>query len=108
MGEYGQKYSHTFHEISKEKEGTFKVQGGYPSALKDHERLPCRKKIFSHSSMMVDGFGIWNVKGRSHGALLLRPTTLSHRSMFLLMEYSKEGMYPFFLHNFMGRFSWEE
>ena len=52
------------------------VQGGYPSALKDHERLPYRKKIFSHSSMMVDDFGMWNDKGRSHGALFLRPTTL--------------------------------
>lgn len=83
------------------------VQGGYPSTLKEHERLPCTEETFPHSSMMVDGFGIWNVKGRSHEALLLRHTTLSHRRMFLLMEYSKEKMYPFFLQNFMRRFSWD-
>ena len=63
LGEYGQEFSHTFHDISREEEGTFQVQGGYPSALEDYERLPYRKKIFSHSNVIVDGFGIWNVKG---------------------------------------------
>ena len=111
LGEFGKNFSHTYHDISREKEGTFMVQGGYPSALEDHERLPCRKKIFSHSSMMVDGFGMWNVKGRSHGvtrALLLRPTVLSLESMFLLMECSKGSMHPLFLQIFMRRFSWED
>ena len=28
LGEYGQKFSHTFHDISRKKEGTFMVQGG--------------------------------------------------------------------------------
>ena len=56
LGEYGKNSSDTFHEISREKEGTFMVKGGYPSTLKDHERLPCRKEIFSHISMMVDGY----------------------------------------------------
>ena len=107
LGEYGQSFSHTYHDISREEEGTFRVQGGYPSALKDYEKLPYQKKIFSHSSMIVDGFGIWDVKGRSHGvtrALSLRPTTLSLGSMFLLMGCSKESMYPFLLQIFMRRF----
>ena len=101
LGEYGKNSSHTFHEISEEKEATFMVQGGYPSALEDHERLPYRKKIFPLISMMVDEFGIWNVKERIHGALLQRPTTLSHRSMFLWMKYPKERRYPFFLQIFV-------
>ena len=60
---------------------------------------------------MVDGFGIWNFKERSHGvtrALLLRPTALSLESMFLLMECSKGSMHPLFLQIFMRRFSWED
>ena len=108
LGEYGKKSSHAFHEILKEKEGTFMVQGCYPSTLEDHERLPCRKNIFSHSSMVVDDLGIWDVKEISHGALSQRPTTLSHRSMFLWMEYSEEKMYSFFLQIFMRRFLWED
>ena len=108
LGEYGKNSSHTFHDISEEKKGTIMVQGGYPSALEDHERLPCRKMIFSHSSMMVDGFGMWNVKGRSHGALFLRPIVLSHGSVFLLMECSKEYVYPFFLQIFVRKSSWGE
>ena len=108
LGEYGKNSSHTFHDISEEKKGTFMVQRGYPSVLEDHERLPCRDMIFSHSSIMVDGFGIWNVKGRSHGALLQRPTMLSHRSSFLWMRYSKGRRYPFFLQIFMSIFSWED
>ena len=111
LGEFGQKFSHTFHDISGKKEGTFMVQGGYPFALEDYEGLPCRKDIFSHSSMMVDIFGIWSVKGRSHGvtrALLLRPTTLSLESMFLLMECSKGSMHPLLLQIFMREFSWED
>lgn len=73
------------------------VQEGYPSELKDHERLPCRKKIFSHSSMMVDHPCICNVKERGHGALFLRPTTLTHGRVLLFMECSKEYLYPFFM-----------
>ena len=86
------------------------VKEGYPSTLEDYERLPCREKIFSHSSMMVDGFGMWNFKGRSHGvrrALLLRPTVLSLGSMLLLMERSKGSMHPLILQTFMRIFSWE-
>ena len=55
---------------------------------------------------MVDEFGIWNDKERSHGALFLRPTTLSHGRVFLLMECSKEYIYPFFLYIFMRESSW--
>ena len=95
------------------REGTFMVQGGYPSALEDHERLPCRKMIFSHSSTMVDGFGMWNVKGMSHGALFLRPTTLTHGRVLLSMEYlyfltiCKQCIAPYeskIIHGFQGHF----
>ena len=81
------------------------MQRGYLSAMEEEE------KILSHSSMMVDGFGVWNIKRRSHGvtrALSLRTTVLSLGSMSSLMECSKKSMYPFFLQIFMRRFSWED
>ena len=56
----------------------------------------------------MDGFCILNVNGGSHGALLQRPTALSHRSMFLWMRYSKGRRYPFFLQIFISGFSWED
>ena len=111
LGEYGLEFLHTHHDILGGMYGTFKVQRGYPSTMEDMERLPHRKKIYSHNIMLVDGFGMWNVKERSHGvtrALTLRPTSLSLESMFLLMECPKGSMHPSFLHIFMRTFSWED
>ena len=74
LGEYGQNFSHTYHDLSGERGGTSKVQRGYLSKMEEEEN------ILSHTSMMVDGFGMWNAKGKSHGetrGLSLRPTTLS-------------------------------
>ena len=108
LGGHGKNISHTWHDISK-RDGTIKVQGCYPT-LKDQEVLPHRKETSTHISMMVDKFGIWRVKGWSHGvarALSLRPTMLLLWSMFLLMECSKGSMYPFIFQILMGRFSWE-
>ena len=91
--------------------GTFKVQRGYPSTLKDKEGLPHRKNISPHNNMIMDEFDMSNVKEGNHGvtrALSLGPTTLSLGSMFLLMECSKVSMHPFMLQIFMRRFSWED
>ena len=110
LGEYGLNFSHTLHDILGERDGTIKVQRGYPSTFEDQEVLPHRKETPTHSSMMVDDFGMWHVKEWSHGvekALSLRPTAMSLGSMFLSMECSKGSMQAFILQTFMRRFSWE-
>ena len=86
------------------------VQRGYSLTLEDQEVLPHRKESHICSSIMAHEFSIWNVKEWSYemiGALSQRPTTLSLGSMYLLMDYSKRGMYHFTFHTTMGRISWE-
>ena len=45
LGKYGQNFSHTWHDISVERDGTIKVQRGYPSALEYQEVLPHGKRL---------------------------------------------------------------
>ena len=67
LGEYGLNFSHTWHDISRERDGRMKVKSGSPSSSEDKEVLPHRKEISKQSSMMVVDFGIWCVKQGSHG-----------------------------------------
>ena len=90
LREYGLIFSHDLHDVARGGDGTIMVQGGYSLALEDQEILPLWKESPIYSSIMIDGFDMWDVKGWSYevtGALSQRPTTLSLGSLGLLIDY---------------------
>ena len=63
LGEYGLNFSHTFHDVAGVGNGTIMVKMGYSLASEDQEVLPPWKESPTYSSIIIDGFDIWNVKG---------------------------------------------
>ena len=93
LGEQGQIFSHSFHDVERVEDGTITVQRGYSLALDVQEVLPPWERLLIYSKIMGDAFDILHVKDWSHeleGAYLHRPTTLPLWSWGLLMEYPQD------------------
>ena len=89
LGEQGQIFSHTLHDVAGVGDGNIMVKRGYSLALDDLEVLPLWEELLMYSSIFRDIFNNEHVKERSYelaGSYLHRPTTLSLWSLDLLME----------------------
>ena len=77
LGEKGQIFSHSFHDVAGVEDGTITVQREYSLALYVQEVLSPWERLLIYISIMGDDFDILHVKDWSHeleGAYLHRPT----------------------------------
>ena len=89
LGEQGQIFSHTLHDVAGVGGGSIMVQRGYSLALDVQEVLPPWEEPLMCSSIMGDAFDIVHVKEWSYDlarAYLHGPTSLSPWGLDLLME----------------------